>query len=449
MDEQLLKYARMAVPRYTSYPTALQFHSGIGVTDYRQWLKAVTPPEPISLYVHIPFCQTLCWYCGCNTTIPNNYGRVSSYLEMLKTEIELTSQNIHPDVKVSHLHFGGGTPSYLLPDHFEQLTKLLKNNFNFLDDAELAVEADPRTLSDDIISAFSNSGITRVSLGIQDFNPKVQALINRIQSEELVSRSVLRLRAAGIKAINFDLMYGLPGQTVEAAQQSAITAAQLKPDRIAVFGYAHVPWFKKHQRVIRSDLLPDIKERIKQADAIAHTLSDEGFIRIGFDHFAQPGDSLSIAEKNGTLRRNFQGYTTDKAQTLIGLGASSISTLPGGYCQNDPHLGQYMSALKDKKFAVVKGVAVDDDDRLRREAINRLMCDFNLNLQELCQTYHRTLDVFEDSLSSLKLLQDDGLVVVDRAVITVPPRGRRFIRNIAACFDQHLLQDQKKHSLAV
>ena len=449
MEDTLLKYARMAVPRYTSYPTAVQFHGDVGPADYQDWLRNLTPEKPISLYVHVPFCQSLCWYCGCNTTVPNNYDRVTTYLQALRTEIELTAGNIDSQVEVSHLHFGGGTPSYLEPEHFQQLITLIKNTFNFQKDAELAVEADPRTLSTDIVAAFSGSGISRVSLGVQDFNPEVQALINRIQSEEMVSQSVKLLKDHDIRAINFDLMYGLPGQTVETVRQSALTAAQMMPDRIAVFGYAHVPWFKKHQQVIRTEMLPDIEQRMKQADTIARTLQESGYIRIGFDHFAQPTDDLSIAQKQGSLRRNFQGYTTDNAETLIGFGASSISTLPQGYCQNNPHLGQYISRLDDSDFATVRGLALSDEDRLRRAAINALMCDFMLDMKKFCKANGRDPDTLDNSLPALAALERDGLVQVRDRVITVTLQGRRFIRNIAACFDQYLQQDNQKHSLAV
>ncbi len=449
MEDCLLEYARMAVPRYTSYPTAVQFHGSVGSDDYRSWLGEITPEKPISLYVHIPFCQSLCWYCGCNTTVPNSYERVTKYLLALKTEIELVAKSVNDRVTVSHLHFGGGTPSYLEPEHFEQLCALLKNNFNFLADAELAVEADPRTLSPEIIAAFSNCGISRVSLGVQDFNPKVQALINRIQSQDMVARCVTQLRVKNITAINFDLMYGLPGQSVETVKQSAVTAARMKPDRIAVFGYAHVPWFKKHQRVIRTDLLPDIEQRMEQADIIARTLQENGYIRIGFDHFAQPEDPLSIAQTHGQLRRNFQGYTTDIAETLIGFGASSISTMPQGYCQNSPHLGQYISQLEKGEFSTIRGLALSDEDKLRRDAINTLMCHFNLDLAQVCLNNHSPCTALDDSLPALRTLETDGLVQLENRLVTVTSEGRRFIRNIAACFDQYLQTDNQKHSLAV
>ncbi len=449
MEDCLLEYARMAVPRYTSYPTAVQFHDSVGPDDYRSWLGEITPEKPISLYVHIPFCQSLCWYCGCNTTVPNSYDRVTKYLLALKTEIEMVAGNVNNKVTVSHLHFGGGTPSYLEPEHFEQLCALLKNSFNFLDNAELAVEADPRTLSLEIIAAFSNAGISRASLGVQDFNPKVQALINRIQSQDMVARCVTQLRVKNITAINFDLMYGLPGQSIETVKQSAVTAAEMKPDRIAVFGYAHVPWFKKHQRVIRTDLLPGIKQRMEQADIIARTLQENGYIRIGFDHFAQPEDPLSIAQTHGQLRRNFQGYTTDIAETLIGFGASSISTMPQGYCQNSPHLGQYISQLENGEFSTIRGLTLSDEDKLRRDAVNRLMCHFSLDLAQVCLNNHHPCNALDDSLPALRALETDGLVQLENRLVTVTSEGRRFVRNIAACFDQYLQADNQKHSLAV
>jgi oxygen-independent coproporphyrinogen III oxidase len=449
MDDRLLKYAHMAMPRYTSYPTAVQFNAHIGPADYQGWLREITAEKPISLYVHIPFCQSLCWYCGCNTTVPNTYDRVTKYLQALVTEIGLIAENLNPQVKVSHLHFGGGTPSYLEPEHFEQLTLTLKNSFNFQKNAEIAVEADPRTLSSEIIAAFANSGVSRVSLGVQDFNPKVQALINRIQSEELVSDCVAQLKSNGITAINFDLMYGLPGQSVETVKQSAVSAVEMAPDRIAVFGYAHVPWFKKHQKVISTDMLPNVEQRIEQADVIAETLMEEGYVRIGLDHFARPDDSLSIAQKQKSLRRNFQGYTTDTAETLVGLGASSISTMPQGYCQNDPHLGQYIYRLEENKLATVRGIGLSDGDKLRRAAINNLMCHFMLDLAALCKASQRAPDALDDSLPALLALAEDGLVQLDGRLITVTLMGRRFIRNIAACFDQYLECDTQKHSLAV
>ncbi len=449
MDNNLLEYARMAVPRYTSYPTAVQFNDGVGPGDYLGWLGEITPEKPISLYIHIPFCQSLCWYCGCNTTVPNGYDRVARYLLALKTEIEVVAEKINGEVTVSHLHFGGGTPSYLEPEHFEQLCALLKNSFNFLENAELAVEADPRTLSPEIIAAFSNSGISRVSLGVQDFNPKVQALINRIQSQDMVARCVTQLRVKNITGINFDLMYGLPGQSVETVKQTAVTAAGMRPDRIAVFGYAHVPWFKKHQRVIRTELLPDIEQRMEQADVIAQTLQENGYIRIGFDHFALPEDPLSIAQADGSLRRNFQGYTTDIAETLVGFGASSISTMPQGYCQNSPDLGQYTARLENRELAIVRGLALCDDDILRRDVINTLMCHFSVDVEQVCLSHNKAPDALDDCFPALKTLERDGLIQLDRRQITATPKGRRFIRNISACFDQYLQQDTEKHSLAV
>ena len=449
MDETLLRYAAATVPRYTSYPTAAQFGPAVGVAEQRAWLAAIAPGTPLSLYVHIPFCRSLCWYCGCHTTVPHLYERARRYLAQLHREIETAAALLPADRPVVHCHFGGGTPTYLSADDLVRLIAHLKAHFRFREEAEIAIEIDPRTLDREMAAALAGAGVTRASLGVQDFDPAVQRLINRIQPHEQVAASVEMLRAVGIAHLSFDLLYGLPGQTPASVTRSARQAAALRPQRLAVFGYAHVPWFKKHQRAIDEARLPDTAARIKAADAIAATLTSHGYRAIGFDHFALPDDALARAATTGRLHRNFQGYTDDPAEVLIGFGASAISALPQGYVQNAPHLAAYAQAIDAGGLAAARGVALDAEDRLRRAAIERLLCDFALDMGALCRRHGFDVAALDDALGGLAALEEDGLVRRDGRCITVTPRGRRFVRHVAWCFDAASRAAPGRHSRAV
>ena len=345
------------VPRYTSYPTAPHFHDGVGVPEYREWLARLDAESAISLYFHVPFCTRMCWYCGCHTRVVERYEPITEYVEVLAREIELVAEAIADRPLVSHVHWGGGTPTMLSSAHFGALMSDLARRFRFSGDAEIAVEIDPRTLDDDRVAALADCGVTRASLGIQDLTPAVQRAVNRVQPFEMVADAVTALRQAGITQINFDLMYGLPTQTVDDVIDTVDRVVELTPDRLAVFGYAHVPWMKTHQRMINEVDLPDGPARWAQSEAAAERLVGHGYRRIGLDHFAAPGDAMTVAVDNGELRRNFQGYTTDGAEALIGFGASAIGALADGYVQNAVPFGQYADDIGDGRLAVRRGIA--------------------------------------------------------------------------------------------
>ena len=449
MTTYLPKYALATVPRYTSYPPATAFHGEIGEHEYQGWLAAIGSGDTLSLYVHIPFCETLCWYCGCHTTVPNSEERVSDYVTALGKEIARVGAHVSPGARVLHVHFGGGTPTLLAPRTLARILQTLSDHFTFDIETEIAVEADPRCLSKDHIAVLTDYAKTRVSLGVQDVSPDIQKLINRIQPFETVQNVVSQLRRAGIGGINMDLIYGLPGQSIDHVVKSANLCAELEPDRFAVFGYAHVPWFKKHQRAIDESKLPDGPQRLEQAEAVRDTLMGAGYAPIGFDHFARPGDALHTASQAGTLRRNFQGYTVDPASALIGFGASSIGSFNAGYIQNQPHLLKYREAISRGELPVVRGLAISPAERRTRDVIEKLMCDFTVDLQTLPGFVAPDDGAFAVALEALQPLVADGLVSVDGLVVTATEKGRPYIRNIAACFDDRDGQTEQRYSRAV
>ncbi len=449
MQDKYRKYALMEVPRYTSYPTAAQFHDGISEEDYRRWLNAIQTNKPVSLYFHLPFCMQLCWYCGCNTTIVNEYDRVADYLALLRQEIEMVSKALPGKPFVSHIHFGGGTPTIVSSPDFIALMEQVRSTFDVLDDAEIAIEIDPRTVTEAMARTLAKVGINRASLGVQDFSTHIQAKINRVQPFHVVENVVNWLRDVGIADINFDLMYGLPSQTKHDVIRTIDLSLSLKPDRIAVFGYAHVPWFKKHQQMIKENELPGVLERFEQAVTASEKLKDEGYIEIGFDHYARPEDSLSLAVTNRTLRRNFQGYTTDNTEVLIGFGASSIGSTPDGFSQNSPDLGKYRTMIKQGKLPIVRGIALTEDDRLRSAAIEKIMTDLTLNTAVLSEDHGFAADYLDSALQQMSTLEADGLLERNGRFITVTEEGRRFLRNIAVCLDNTHKEKQGRHSAAV
>ncbi len=445
MSSFLPRYALATVPRYTSYPPATQFGPAVDAAAYRRWLARIETGASLSLYLHIPFCQALCWYCGCHTTVPNRPDRILRYGATLQQEIALLRAAVPAEPAVSHVHFGGGTPNALPPELFRAIIEGLRQRFAFAPAAELALELDPRCLTDAQVEAFAATGITRASLGVQDIDPAVQSLINRHQPLAMVEAAVQRLRAAGIGAINVDLMYGLPGQSVEHVVRSAEAMAALAPDRLAVFGYAHVPWFKKHQRAIDEARLPSPEERFEQAAAAAAALTAAGYVAIGLDHFAKPADPLAIAQAAGRLRRNFQGYTVDPAAALIGLGASSIGALPEGYAQNEPRLGHYETLVGEGQLPVVRGLVLSDDDRKRGQLIERLMCDLAVELGPLADDPIAQAEL----MARLAPLAVDGLIELDHGRLRVTATGRPYVRNIASSLDAYHSASATRHSRAV
>ncbi len=449
MDPVLAKYARVAVPRYTSYPTVPHFQTAFPEAVYRSWLDALDLYTPVSLYVHVPFCRQLCWYCGCNMKLANRYEPVAAYVDTLLREIDLVRAALPGRLAVDHLHFGGGTPTALEPDDLARVMEALHQRFTILPHAELAIEGDPRTMTPEMAQRIGALGFTRASFGIQEFDPKVQAAINRIQPPDMVARAVGDLRENGVTAINFDLIYGLPHQTVPSLIKTVETCADLRPDRLALFGYAHVPWMAKKQRMIDEEALPGAMERSAQAEAAQSALIAAGYEAIGLDHFALPDDPLAQAAREGRLHRNFQGYTTDTAETLIPLGATSIGRTPHGFVQNLSETGAWTRAVEAGTLPVAKGHGLSVEDRLRAHVIERLMCDHAIDLAEAGRRFGASATWWFDARDELLNLAADGLITLDGARICVTDRGRPVVRVVAACFDTYRAAAQVRHSVAV
>ncbi len=449
LEFELLERYDANVPRYTSYPTAPHFHDGVNGDSYRRLLSSVPAKEPVSLYFHVPFCAQMCWYCGCHTQVAARYEPISDYAKLLANEIEMVSKELPGRLRVGHLHWGGGTPTMLSAGDFQGLMDLIHSRFEIDDGTEIAVEIDPRTATMEKIEALGEAGVNRASLGIQDFDPEVQTAINRLQPYDLTTSVVERLRGAGIHAINFDLMYGLPKQTVARVEQSIEQASTLSPDRIALFGYAHVPWMKTHQKMIDESELPDGEERLNQSHAAADALTLAGFRRVGLDHFAHEQDPLVKALDSGRLHRNFQGYTTDISRTLLGFGASSIGYLAGTYVQNAVPFRSYETAIREQHLAVARGVQLSTDDHLRRDLIERLMCDLEVDVAETCRRYDTDPVTLAPEIEALAPLITDGLVRLEGSRVAVTEYGRPLVRSVCAQFDAYLGSSDARHSRPV
>ncbi len=445
----LARYADRPLPRYTSYPTAPHFGAEVNADRYRDWLGTLSDGAGVSLYLHVPFCRSMCWYCGCHTTITARDEPIARYLATLHREIDLIADAIPGRLSARHIHFGGGTPTLMKPEQFVALMDALGSRFGLEPDSEVAIEIDPRTLEPEMIEALAGGGLTRASLGVQSFDPVVQRAINRVQTLEQTAAATKGLRAAGVAAVNFDLIYGLPHQSVASCLETVEQAVSLAPDRFAVFGYAHVPSFKLHQRKIEETALPDGAARHAQAEAIAGALVDAGYVRIGLDHFARPDDSLALASARGGLHRNFQGYTTDDCETLIGFGASSIGRLPQGYVQNAVLIGDYQRRIAEGTPAVSKGRAFAPEDRLRAAVIERIMCDYRVDLGEVCGRFHSDPHRLAGSAPVLDELIADGIAHRRESVITLDDGARPLVRALASAFDQYLEQAPARHSRAI
>ncbi|MBK3737469.1 oxygen-independent coproporphyrinogen III oxidase [Azospirillum brasilense] len=440
----------MRVPRYTSYPTAPHFTAAVGAERYAGWLAELdTAAHTGSLYLHVPFCAKMCWYCGCHTKIVARYAPIAEYLGHLRREIGMVADRISGRLRVRHIHFGGGTPTMMAPDDFESLIALLRERYDVTPDAEIAVEIDPRTLTRAMAEALGRAGVNRASLGVQDFDAAVQAAINRIQPREQTEQALEWLRANGFRHINLDLMYGLPGQSVESVARSAEIALTMAPDRLSVFGYAHVPWMKTHQKKIDESALAGTLGRWEQFASIAAVLTDAGFQPIGLDHFARPDDELAVQQAEGRLSRNFQGYTTDDAEVLLGFGASSIGALPQGYVQNAVPFDQYAQAVEAGTFPTGKGLTLTADDRLRRDLIVRLMGDLWVDVGAVAEAHGLAAGTFDADLEAMADLVADGVAVVEGRRVHVPEPARPLMRIVAARFDTYLSTGAGKHSRAV
>ncbi|CAA2160092.1 Oxygen-independent coproporphyrinogen-III oxidase [Methylobacterium brachiatum] len=441
-------YSEERLPRYTSYPSSPYFTGAAGAGTYAAWLRALPADAMVSLYLHVPFCRSMCWYCGCHTSITRHDAPIAEYLATLQREIGLVASHLERRPRVQHVHFGGGTPTIMAPGAFGELITLLRNRFSFDPEAEIAVEIDPRTLTREMTRALGKAGVTRASLGVQSCDPVVQEAIRRRQDFDITARAVTGLRAEGIRDINLDLIYGLPHQTVDSCVDTVRQCLPLRPDRLAVFGYAHVPTFKKHQRHIKDATLPDGATRRAQAEAIAEVLTRAGYRRIGLDHYALPDDHMALARVEGRLRRNFQGYTTDLSDALVGLGASAIGRLPQGYIQNEPALRAYGARVARGELATIKGYALTPDDRLRAALIERIMCDFAVDVGEVCRAHGHDPSELLASLPRLRILAEHGLIRRQGNVLNIPDEARIFVRNVAAAFDAYLGASAATHSRA-
>ena len=447
MQTRELKYLNQRIPRYTSYPTAVQFGPGVDARCYETWLAALSRVDPVSIYVHVPFCTELCLYCGCHTTVARRYEPVAAYAGLLEREIDMVGRiaGAHP---ISALHFGGGTPTMLMPRDFMRVMAAIGRYFRVAPGAEIAIEIDPRTLTREHVAALAEAGFTRASLGVQDFSAEVQSAVRRVHCFEETARAAERLRDAGIASINLDLMYCLPHQTVSGVTASVQRALTLDPDRIALFGYAHVPWMKRHQKLIPEDALPGTAERYAQSRAASDVITGMGYRPIGLDHFAKDGDLLAIRQRQGRLHRNFQGYTTDESRTLLGFGTSAIGALPDGYVQNVAATTAYRGAVAGGRLATARGRALTDEDRLRRNIIERLMCDLRVDIERLRAAYEADIGDFAPELHQLDELARDGLVERSGGKISVPESKRSFVRTVCAVFDAYLSDNSARYSRA-
>lgn len=437
----LKKYDRPG-PRYTSYPTAPYFQDGVGDKEYIRHIEddnRNVERRDLSLYFHIPFCDTLCYFCGCNQMVTRNEQKIEKYLDYLFREIDVLRPYIDGSRKVAQMHWGGGTPTHLSPAQIRRLGDAIRKNFGFNDDAEVGVEIDPRELTRDHLVALKESGFNRCSMGVQDFDPKVQEAVNRIQPEKITRQTVDWARELGFESINLDLMYGLPHQSVSTFGKTIDAILALDPDRLAVFNYAHLPRMIKHQRIIKDEWLPSPDEKLKLLKLSIERLTGGGYVYIGMDHFAKPEDELTVAMNEGSLYRNFQGYSTHAGLNVFAFGITGISMLSDLYVQNQKKLDQYYEALDAGRLPVQRGVELTADDRLRREVITELMCNFRLLKKDVEDKYGIGFDsYFADALEKLGAYEKDGLIALEPDRLKITGAGRLIIRNIAMCFDAYL-----------
>lgn len=428
------------VPRYTSYPTAAEFHDRMTAADMAEGLRSVGRATPVSLYLHIPYCREICWYCGCNTGAANRAGRLDAYLEALHGEIDLVASTLDGRGRIGRVAFGGGSPNAIAPTQFDALVRHLRDVFAWSDPV-LSVEVDPRGFDTEWADVLGRNGVTRASLGVQTFAPRLQAAIGRVQPAELIEQSVALLRGAGVTSLNFDLMYGLPGQTDAHLTDTFMRTIALAPERLAVFGYAHVPHLIPRQRRIDAHALPDTQVRFGQAALAYGTLTQGGYLPIGFDHFALPGDALAIAAANGTLRRNFQGFTEDQADVLIGFGATAISSFPDRILQNDKNIGDYRMLIGGGMLPARRGLHRSTEDRRRARVIERLLTDGHVEAD--------LLTGMDDAVERLAPYLARDLARLDAGGLTLAGDALPYARSIACAFDQYRGQTATRFSSAV
>ncbi len=455
IDLDIVKKYDRPGPRYTSYPTAPQFSEYFTEENYLAEVKKTNENDnapDLSLYFHIPFCDTLCYFCGCNMLISNNRERIAKYVKYIKKEIDLLKKYIDNDRKVTQIHWGGGTPTHLMPDEIRDLISYINQNFNFVDKPENGCEIDPRELTYDHLVALKEGGFNRISMGVQDFNEKVQIAVNRIQPEDLTRKVVNWVRELEFESINLDLMYGLPFQTVKDFEKSVDALIDISPDRIALFNYAHVPWMKKHMELIKKEDLPSPEEKLQILKMSIEKLTSAGYVFIGMDHFAKPDDELSKALVEKKLYRNFQGYSTNAGTDLYALGISSISQFGNVYAQNYKNEKEYFDAIEANKIPIMKGYEMNLDDIIRKEVIMKIMCDFELSFKEIEKKFNINFEeYFKNGLSKFDEMIQDGLVTIKDRKIIIAEMGRLLIRNIAMNFDGFIerKEDNAKYSRTV
>ena len=442
IDLQLLKKYDRPGPRYTSYPTAPMFSTAFTAEDFRQEICATNPPtsrSDISLYFHFPFCDTLCYFCGCTMLVTRDHKRIDEYIHYVKREIDMVAGMIAQGRKVTQLHWGGGTPTHLTPEQILDIASYIRKSFHLDSSLEMSVEIDPRELTRRHLEALRHAGFNRMSIGVQDFNLRVQEAVNRIQPEEMTRQVFAWANALDFESINVDLLYGLPLQTLRSFEATVMKTLEFKPDRIAVFNYAHVPWLKPHQKLIHGEDLPTPEQKLEILKRTIETLTANGYEYIGMDHFAKPDDELTIAQKEKTLYRNFQGYSTKAGADLYGFGMSSISHFQNIYAQNVKTLPEYYKALDAGNLATHVGYRMTEDDHIRKHVIMRLMCDLELEKGAVEEEFDIDFDeYFDSSLQMLDEFVDDGLVTIALDRIRIVGAGRLLLRNIAMCFDAYL-----------
>jgi len=452
--EKIKKYDKPG-PRYTSYPTAPHFNENF---NHEKYLDEITKTNygsslpPLSLYFHIPYCDSLCYFCGCNMIVTRNRERIKEYIGYLKKEMDLLRTYILPERKVTQLHWGGGTPTHLSPDEIADLIGYIKLNFNVDPSSEISCEIDPRELTKKHLAALRDGGFNRISMGVQDFNEKVQKAVNRIQPEEITRQTVEWIKQLGFHSYNLDLIYGLPFQTQDSFADTVDRVIDISPDRIAVFNFAHVPWLKKHMALIHAEDLPTPEEKLLMLKNTIEKLTSAGYVFIGMDHFAKPDDELAVALREKKLYRNFQGYSTNAGTDLYGMGITAISQLPRSFSQNYKTEKEYYTALDNEILPVTRGYYLNEDDVLRGKVIMRLMCDFEINIPAIEKEFNIDFrNYFKRGISGLKEMCDDNLVIIEDDKISVTQMGKLLIRNVAMNFDGYIerKEDSGKYSRTV
>ena len=443
-DKDLIRRYDTFGPRYTSYPTAVQFTSEFNLEDYLGGVKHSNEdpiPSPLSLYLHIPFCDTICYYCGCSKVITKDKSKATHYIDLLKQEIKLQGALFAKDRIVTQIHWGGGTPTFLNDKEIYEIIECIRDNFNVPagNEVEFGIEADPRTVDLQRLKNLNSLGFNRISFGVQDFDSSVQQAVNRVQSNEQIKQHIIDSRKLHYQSINIDLMYGLPKQSVHSFSKTLDTTIELNPDRIAIYNYAHLPEMFKPQRRINEDELPSAEEKLNILQLCIDKLQNAGYVYIGMDHFAKASDDLVKAQQEGSLHRNFQGYSTHADCDMIAMGVTAISRIGDNYSQNVRTIDEYESYLKQNKIPVFRGIELENDDILRREIINQLMCNNSLDIKKLEKKWGINFKkYFESSMENLQKMADDGLLNIEKTKITVTTSGRLLARSICMQFDRYL-----------